>query len=432
MAFPSRKRFMVVGLGVLSSIAVVGCGAASDDGTTRVSFVVDNSSTMVDTATALVEAFEAENSDISVALETRPSGTEGDNLIKTRLSTGEMEDVFLYNAGSLLNALNPDETLVDLSEEEWMEGLNQDFIDVVSGDEGVYGAPLGTTSAGGVIYNKPIYDELGLEIPETWDEFMANNAVIQDAGIVPVVQTFGDTHSSQYFVLSDFANVVAADPEWAEEYTANNRSFAEEPALAGFQRLQDVYDAGYLNPDFASATVDDGTRMVAEGTAAHYPVASGIIATIQQNSPEYVEDVRFFAQPADDAANTQATIWQSNAVYIPRTTEGDELEAAKAFVAFLNSPAGCDIQNEMGSAAGPYAGLCELDDDEPSLLSDIQTYVDEGRSASALEYLSPIKGPNLENLAVEAGSGISTAEEAAARYDEDVKKQAQQLGLEGW
>lgn len=427
----SHRAFAVAG--AVALLAGAGCSSSgSSDGSVEIDFLVDNSADTTAAAEALIEAFAAEHPDIEVRLETRPGGADGDNIVKTRLSTGEMADVFIYNTGSLFQALNADQNLVEMSDQPWVEDLDEDFLGTVSTDNGTYGNAWGATFGGGIIYNSAVYDELGLEVPETWDEFMANNAVIQDAGIVPVVQTFGDTHSSQYFVLSDFANVVAADPEWAEEYTANNRSFAEEPALAGFQRLQDVYDAGYLNPDFASATVDDGTRMVAEGTAAHYPVASGIIATIQQNSPEYVEDVRFFAQPADDAANTQATIWQSNAVYIPRTTEGDELEAAKAFVAFLNSPAGCDIQNEMGSAAGPYAGLCELDDDEPSLLSDIQTYVDEGRSASALEYLSPIKGPNLENLAVEAGSGISTAEEAAARYDEDVKKQAQQLGLEGW
>ena len=41
-------------------------------------------------------------------LETQPGGTEGDNLMKTKLSTGSMEDVFHYNSGSLMQALNPD------------------------------------------------------------------------------------------------------------------------------------------------------------------------------------------------------------------------------------------------------------------------------------------------------------------------------------
>ena len=67
----------------------------------------------------------------------------------------------------------------------------------------------------------------------------------------------------------------------------------------------------------------------------------------------------------------------------------------------------------------------------PAVL-DIQAYIDSGASAPALEFLSPIKGPNLEFLTVEVGSGLTTAEEAAALYDEDVVAQAQQLGLPGW
>ncbi|MBK8050995.1 MAG: hypothetical protein IPK16_30195 [Anaerolineales bacterium] len=53
-------------------------------------------------------------------------------------------------------------------------------------------------------------------------------------------------------------------------------------------------------------------------------------------------------------------------------------------------------------------------------------------SGPALEFVSPIKGPALEQITVATGTGQMTAEEAAANYDVDVEKQAQQLGLPGW
>jgi raffinose/stachyose/melibiose transport system substrate-binding protein len=56
----------------------------------------------------------------------------------------------------------------------------------------------------------------------------------------------------------------------------------------------------------------------------------------------------------------------------------------------------------------------------------------QGRTAPALEFLSPVKGPALEQLTVEVGSGIRDAKSAAALYDQDVAKQAKQLGLDGW
>ena len=51
---------------------------------------------------------------VTIEIETHPGGTDGDNLVKTRLATGDMPDIFYYNSGSLLQALNPSDTLVDL------------------------------------------------------------------------------------------------------------------------------------------------------------------------------------------------------------------------------------------------------------------------------------------------------------------------------
>ncbi|MCS6759555.1 MAG: extracellular solute-binding protein [Candidatus Devosia euplotis] len=60
---------------------------------------------------------------------------------------------------------------------------------------------------GGILCNIPIYEELGLSVPRTWDEFMANNEKIKDAGKVAVIQTYGDAWTSQLFVLADYFNV---------------------------------------------------------------------------------------------------------------------------------------------------------------------------------------------------------------------------------
>ena len=71
-----------------------------------------------------------------------------------------------------------------------------------------------------------------------------------------MIQTYQDTWTSQLFVLGDFHNVAAAEPDFAEKYTKNQAKYATSPAaIKGFQHLQEVHDAGYLNKDFASAEV---------------------------------------------------------------------------------------------------------------------------------------------------------------------------------
>jgi raffinose/stachyose/melibiose transport system substrate-binding protein len=380
---------------------------------------------------ALIAAYTAANPNVTIDLDSSgPTGSEGDNLVKTRLATGEMTDLFWYNTGSLFQALNPDESLLNVGDEPWVETINDAFLQTVSTENGVYGPPAGTAMGGGVLYYVPDYEELGLEVPTTWEEFMANNQALLDAGKVPVIQSYADTWTSQLFVLADYFNVQAADPEWAEKYTAGDAKYVDEPAVKGFQRLQEVYEAGFLNEDFASALFDDALRMIGAGEGTHYPMLTFSITTIVDLYPEAAEDVGFFALPGDGPNGL--TVWMPSGIYAPTTTEHPE--EAKRFMAFVASVEACDALTAAAIPTGPYLiDGCTLPDGLPRAVSDMTPYFDqEGATSPALEFLSPIKGPALEQITVEVGSGIRSAEDGAALYDEDVKKQAQQLGLPGW
>ena len=54
------------------------------------------------------------------------------------------------------------------------------------------------------------------------------------------------------------------------------------------------------------------------------------------------------------------------------------------------------------------------------------------KTVPALEYISPIKGPNLPTITVKIGSGLLTAEQGALAYDRDVQKELVRLGLPAW
>jgi len=438
--------FKLLGILCLLSLILAACAPAATEApaapaateapaeVVTITYYIDDNPTNVASAENKVAAFEAANPGIKVEIETHPGGGEGDNLVKTRLATGEMSDVFRYNAGSLFQALNPQENMLDLTDEAFQSDILDSFKPTVTAPDGrVYGAPEEAAMGGGVLYNKKIYAELGLSVPKSWAEFMANNEAIKQAGQVAVIQTFGDTWTSQLFVLADYYNVQVEVPDFAEKYTANQAKYATTPAaLRSFERQEEIFNGGYLNEDFASATFTDGLRMVALGEGAHYPMLTFAIGGIAQDYPENLADVGFFAMPGDDPAKNGLTVWMPAAVYIYKGTTHPE--EAKRFVAFLASAEGCDARSAANGATGPYViKSCTLPDDVPPAVADLLPYFQaDGATAPALEFLSPIKGPNLEHLTVEVGSGIRTAADAAALYDEDVKKQAEQLGLPGW
>lgn len=400
---------------------------------TTLTVLVDNSADTVAFTEALIAAFEANHPEINLELETRPGGAEGDNLTKTRLATQSMNDIFLYNSGSLLQALNPERTMLPLTDAPFMERVADSFQQAVTFNGQVYGVPVQPAMGGGILYNRAIYEELGLSVPKTWAEFMANNEKIKQAGKVPVIQTYRDTWTSQLIVLADYFNVQAEVPDFAEKYTAGEAKFATTPAaLRGFEKLAEINAAGYLNEDFGAATYDDGLRMLTSGEGAHYPMLTFAVAAIAATYPDAVNDVGFFAQPGDSADSNGLTTWMPAAWYIAASTPYPD--EAKQFLDFAASVEGCDVVTDAVGASGPYLIQgCGLPDTVPPAVSDMLPYFqDGGQSAPALEFLSPVKGPALEQITVEVGSGTRAPADAAALYDEDVRKQAQQLGLPGW
>jgi raffinose/stachyose/melibiose transport system substrate-binding protein len=420
---------------VLSACSAGSLGSSdSSGGKVTLSFLVDNGEETVKIGQQLAKDFTAKNPDITIKVDTRPQGTDGDNLIKTRLATGAMSDVFEYNTGSLFQAMAPQKNLVAFDDQSWAGQLDNNFKSTVTSSGKVYGAPWGGFMAGAILYNKPVYAKLGLQVPTTWDAFMANSAKIKASGVAPVIQTYQDTWTSQLFVLGDFHNVAAADPSFADKYTKNQVKYATSPAaLAGFQHLQQVHAAGYENKDFASAKLDDGLRELATGKGAQFPILSSVLSQLIANNPGKGDDIGLFPIPGADAAQNGLTVWSPAGVYVPTSTTGTKLDAAKKFVAFIASPAGCASQAAASTPTGPFAVKgCTLPADVPQVVKDMQTYIDGGKSSLALEFLSPVKGPSLEQICVEVGSGIRKADAGAALYDEDVKKQAQQLGLPGW
>lgn len=383
---------------------------------------------------ALTAAYQKAHPNVTFEIEYRPGGADGDNIVKTRLATGEMADVFQYNSGSLLQALNPTQTLVDLTGQPFMKNVVESFLPTVSQGDKVFGVPFGTALGGGILYNKAIFEKLGLKVPTTWDEFAANNDVIAKAGIPPVLATFGDTWTSQLFVLADYYNVEQANPGFAESYTNNKAKYADIPAaLAGFEHQEQAFKSGWFQKDFATTKYEQGLGLLAKGEVAQYPMLSFAIQNIAANNPDALDNIGFFAQPGTSADHNGATIWMPGGLYVPQTTDGAKRESALDFLGFIASTEAVDIMNSVVPPGGPFLIVgAKLPDNVPPAVQEVAAYIDSGNSYPALEFVSPIKGPNLEQLLVAVGTGQMTAKEAAANYDLDVQRQAQQLGIPGW
>lgn len=383
---------------------------------------------------AVASAFEKVNPTVRVVVNVGPAGDPALQEVKQKLKTGTMtDDVFVYNAGSLFQGLDPTKNLVELTSEPWQSAVIPSFYPGVSIGKRIYGAPFGSAMGGGILYNKAVYKTLKLQIPLTWSAFMDNNAKIKRAGLIPVIQTYADNWTAQVLILADSFNLQAGVPTFAALYTANHVRMSQVPAaLAGFRHLADIHKWGYQNKDFARAKLADGLKYLIKGQGVHYPMLSFVATDLEKIDPKLAANIGIFAEPGLSAKSNGLTIWMPNALFIPKTTK--HLITAQNFISFATSTAGVAAMNAAIAPSGPYLlkGV-KLSGHLSQITQDMQKYTNAtGKTAPALEYITPIKGPNLPKISVQVGSGIKSALQGASAYDLDVLRESQRLGLPGW
>lgn len=408
-------------------------GASDETAENGWEYEEDTITMLVDTDTTMagiqaVCELAKEKLGITVEIETRVGGSDGRNIVKTRLASGDMADICCFNSGCLLEELNPEEYFIDISDESWTEKFEDTFRSAASVDGKLYGVPLTSTSAGLVLYNRDIYEEYQLEVPKTWEEFMKNCDILKEAGETALIGTFGTMWTAQVPYLGDNYNVIVQEPDFPKEFEAGRAKYATTPvARRSFEKLAETTE--YYNEDYMATTYDDGCDMLVNGDGVHWIVLSQALSNIYELYGEEVNKIGGFAVPGDDAEHNGLTVWMPSALYGNKNSE--HIDSVKRFLESYASDEALAAYSEQILPEGPYAikGV-ELPENTYTAVQDMMTYYDSGNVGTAMEFLCSIKGANCGAICQECVSGQITGEEAAKKYDDDCRKQALQLGIQ--
>ena len=137
--------------------------------------------------------------------------------LEVRAATGNLPDIFQSSIGAQLDKLDPAENIYDLSGQDWIrENVAASYLELVSDSEtgAVYCIPMTTSNVAGCLYNKTVYEELNLEIPTTWEEFLANCEIIKrQTDRIPVSTPYSDGAGAQ--ILFFYPSIIMSGMERA-------------------------------------------------------------------------------------------------------------------------------------------------------------------------------------------------------------------------
>ena len=380
----------------------------------------------------LGNTYTSKNPDVEFEYSPWPSTDEGRTVLGTQLATGTAADIVHYNSGALLGAINPAKTMVALTGDPLFDNIDPGYLPAVTVNGEVYGIPGDYAMGSGFFYNKKVYAKHSLSVPMTWAALMDNCEKIKAGGDVCVHQTFGTDWTSQIVHLGSHCIIENSMPGWYKLYGSNQAKWSTTPAgMRGWEKQQELFDRGFINEDHPSSTLEEGFKAVATGSSAHYAMLTFATGDFQSGYPDQLDDIGYFAIPGDDPSKACMTTWMPDAFYI--TSSSKHQEEAKKFLAWASTTEGCDAIRRANPSGGILLNKgCPSPDDAVQAMKDASAFIIEHGSFPALEFVVNVKGPALPRILVEVGSGMISAVDGAKKYDVDVAKQAQQMGLEDW
>ncbi len=187
-----RRGALVTASVAIGTLLLAGCSSPGDSEVVTLDFFQFKGEALED-FTEIIADFEAENPDIKVV---QNQVADADTIIRTLLVKDKAPDVITLNANGGFGKLAQAGVFYDFTDEPVLQTINpavQEILAALGNKEGEVNGLGYVNNANGVIYNQEIFEEQGLEVPETWDEFIAVCDALVDAGITPFYGTLADS-----------------------------------------------------------------------------------------------------------------------------------------------------------------------------------------------------------------------------------------------
>ena len=402
----------------LVALVLLGFTAAQSGSLTIESWRNDDLTIWRDT---IIPAFNEKYPDIQVTF--APSApAEYNAVLASKLEAGTAGDLItcrpfdnslaLFQEGHLasLNDLAGLDNFSDVAKSAWITDDGSD----------VFCVPMASVIHG-FIYNKDIFDELGLSEPETYEEFMALLETVQEDGTyAPLVMGTADQWEAATVGYQNIGPNYWQGEEGRQELLDGTVGYNEDGFLQAFEALAAWQP--YLEDGYQAVAYPDAQNLFTLGQGAIYPAGSWEISGF--NDQATFEMGAF--KPPPPAGQDTCYISDHTDIAMGVNADSPNQEAAMVFLEWLTTPEFAELYSNA------LPGFFSLSDNEVTLQDPLaQEFVSwrgecESTIRSSYQILSrgePNNENDLWNASAQILNGTQSAQEAADQV---------QQGLASW
>jgi len=372
----------------------------------------------------LIDEFNAANPEIKVSQEPQNWG-EIYAKAPAAMAAGTGPDMLfaIPDFAPILKELGALTSVADFVEEL---DARHDFVDstveAYSYDDGIWAVPLYNMTLN-LWYRKSVFEEAGLAVPTSWDEWSAAAQKLTADGRFGMGLPANKQLYTDQTVYSVMVNGGASEL-YNEDGTLR---FDNPETVAAYDFYNSMME--YSSPDATSWTWGEAEACFASGSCGMV-MQFTVISTYENQAEGDAADLGVAAIPTKDGSDDNATIAYANAVLLLSEEEAKR-EASKAFIRFLLEPEnyGRFLNMEPGlfmplTASGADAESFWNDPMAQEYKEQIETIIANGQNGKLFGFTSgrvfpaiaPISGQNVlaETLQSVVVSDMDTSEAVSA------------------
>jgi raffinose/stachyose/melibiose transport system substrate-binding protein len=328
------KRLAVFALTpLLLGSVLAGCGSSSNAGGGDGKIHLTMASWRVEDADGykkIIEDFEKKNPDI--VIDFKPTkATEYDTTLDTALKGGDAADIIQLRPYRGAAKLADAGYLVPLDDKiKGLSNITPGLVDAAKGSDGkIYGVPLSVNSVQ-IYYNKKIFQENNLSVPQTWDDLMKICQTLKAKGITPFALGGKDG-----WILSLTHGALGPDvyggTQFVNDFLAGKAKFTDPKFVASIQRMKDL--AQYFPDNFMGLTANDGMALFFSEKAAMYVGGSFDLQPIRTQNPNL--QLGFFPVPPQSGGSPVVSTWVDGSYGV--NAKSPHVDAALKFLEYMTT-----------------------------------------------------------------------------------------------
>lgn len=290
--------------------------------------------------------------------------------IRVQLDSINPPDLFTYWAGARTNYLAQNSKILPITSifEEKVDRtvFDKSILEACSYNGEIYLLPI-TRHYVGFFYNKRIFNNLGIEPPKSWEEFLEISSIIKNSGIAPYSLGIKNRWPGQFWF--DYILLRTAGYNYREELMSNSNSYLDSEVNRAILIWKDIIDKGYFQKDSLDKDWDYAALEVVKGRASMTLMGTWVIPLLESEGLTANVDYGFFPFPTIAELEELVSLGPIDGILISKGA--NNINEAKEILYHLSMP---ETQEEFNSLSGAIAPQKNAD---TSIYNSVQLEIKE-------------------------------------------------------